>query len=124
SVAAGGAGATGPGNNDTASAMAALQTGLVSFTNAGGTSLGTDSMGGFFSGIVGDVATQVKYAQDDSTVQQTLLSNATNQRQSVSGVSTDEELINVIQHQHSYQAAARLVSVVDDMVQTLVDLGR
>ena len=45
-------------------------------------------------------------------------------RMSVSGVSTDEELISVIQHQHSYQAAARLVSVVDEMTQTLIDLGR
>ena len=73
---------------------------------------------------VGDVATQVSYAQDDSTVQATLVSNASTRRQSVSGVSTDEELIDVIQHQHSYQAAARLVSVVDEMTQTLVDLGR
>jgi flagellar hook-associated protein FlgK len=30
----------------------------------------------------------------------------------------------VIKYQHSYQAAARLVSVVDEMTQTLVNLGR
>jgi flagellar hook-associated protein 1 FlgK len=42
----------------------------------------------------------------------------------VSGVSTDEELISVIEHQHAYQAAARLVNVVNDMTQTLIDLGR
>ena len=40
---------------------------------------------------------------------------------SVSGVSTDEELIAIIQHQHAYQAAARLVSVVNDMMDALVD---
>ena len=42
----------------------------------------------------------------------------------MSGVSTDEELIKVIEAQHAYQGAARLVSVVDEMMQTLVDLGR
>jgi len=39
-------------------------------------------------------------------------------------VSTDEELVSVIQHQHAYAAAARLVTVVDEMMQTLVDLGK
>jgi flagellar hook-associated protein 1 len=73
---------------------------------------------------VGDLATETRYAEDDATVQKTIASSADARRQSVSGVSTDEELMNVVQHQHAYQAAARLVSVVDDMTQTLIDLGR
>lgn len=123
-VAAAGAGAPGPGDNSTASVLAALIGNPVSFTSSSGAAMGTASFSDFYSGAVGDVATQVQYAQDDATVQQTLVSNADQQRQSVSGVSTDDELISVIQHQHSYQAAARLVSVVDDMTQTLIDLGR
>ena len=42
----------------------------------------------------------------------------------MSGVSTDEELIDIIQHQHAYQAAARLVSVVNDMMDALVTMGQ
>ncbi len=43
--------------------------------------------------------------------------------QSVSSVSTDEELINVIKFQHAYQAAAHLlVTIADEMAQTLVTL--
>ncbi|HXT19093.1 MAG TPA: flagellar hook-associated protein FlgK [Gemmatimonadaceae bacterium] len=123
-VAASGGTATGPGNNDVAAQISALRDTPVSFTDANGNPLGSVSVQTFFQQIVGDVATSAKQAQDDSTVQQTLASNAQAQRQSVSGVVTDEELISVIQHQHAYQAAARLVSVVDDMTQTLVDLGR
>lgn len=115
---------TGPGNADVATALANLNTGLVGFTDANGNNLGSSSINDFYSGTVNDLATQVQYAGDNATVQQSLTSNAQSRRQSVSGVSTDEELISVIQHQHSYQAAARLVSVVDDMANTLVNLGR
>ncbi|HEX3866518.1 MAG TPA: flagellar hook-associated protein FlgK [Gemmatimonadaceae bacterium] len=122
-VAASGAGATGPGNNDVALAMAQLQTSTVSFTSSSGAPLGTMSIDDFYNQTVGNVATATQQAQDDSTVQSTLQSNADTRRQSVSGVSTDEELVNIIQYQHAYQAAARLVSVVNAMADTLVTLG-
>ena len=50
--------------------------------------------------------------------------NADLRRKSVSGVSTDEELVSVIQHQHAYQAAARLVTTVNDMLDMLLNIGR
>ena len=104
--------------------MANLRDQTLSITDASGTTVGTNSIGGFFNETVGNLATATKYSQDDSTVQATLACNSLARRTAVSGVSTDEELISVIQHQHSYQAAARLVSVVDEMTQTLVSLGQ
>jgi flagellar hook-associated protein 1 FlgK len=124
SIAASGAGATGPGDNSTALALGNLQTTNVAFTDASGSTLATTSFGSFYNSTVGMVATSVQQAQDDSTVQATLASNADAQRQSVSGVSTDEELVSLIQHQHAYQAAARLVTIVNDMADTLVNLGK
>jgi flagellar hook-associated protein FlgK len=121
-VAASGATATGPGNNEIALALAGLRSNPVSLTSLAGTTTATIS--DFFNETVGSLATDVKQTQDDATVQGTLAANAQTRRESVSGVSTDEELISVIEHQHAYQAAARLVSVVDEMTQTLVDLGR
>ena len=123
-VATAGATATGPGNTDVATQLAGLRDGSVSFTDASGNSLGADSIGGFYAQLVGSVATATHQAQDDATVQGALADNAQSRRLSVSAVSTDEELISVIQHQHAYQAAARLVSVVDELSQTLIDLGR
>lgn len=116
--------ATGPGNVDVANQIAGLQTSQVGITDASGNSLGTDTMGDFYAQLVGGVATQTQQAQDTASVQKTLTDNANTRRQSVSAVSTDEELVNVIQFQHAYQAAARLVTVVDQMTQTLVQLGQ
>jgi len=123
-VASAGAGATGPGNNGVALAMAGLRDSAVGFTSAGGSPITTARFGDFYNETVGVIATAAQHAEDESTVQHTLASNADTRRQSVSGVSTDEELIKVIEAQHAYQGAARLVSVVDEMMQTLVDLGR
>ena len=40
--------------------------------------------------------------------------------QKVSGVSTDEEAINLMAYQRAYQASARFLSVVDELIQTLL----
>ena len=61
-------------------------------------------------------------AENDSTVYATLATQSGMRRESLSGVSTDEELILVMQHQQAYSAAARLVSVVDEMMQTVLQL--
>ena len=113
---------TGPGNNDVAFALAGLRQVPVSLTALNGTTTATIS--DFFNQTVGTLATDVKQSQDEATVQTTLASNAENRRSAVSGVSTDEELIAVIEHQHAYSAAARLVTVVDEMTEVLVNLGR
>jgi flagellar hook-associated protein 1 FlgK len=42
-------------------------------------------------------------------------------RQSVSGVSVDEEMANLVKGQHAYSAAARIITTVDEMLDTLVN---
>jgi flagellar hook-associated protein 1 FlgK len=42
----------------------------------------------------------------------------------VSGVSTDEELTHLIEAQSAFSAAARIVTTVDEMMQTLLDIKR
>jgi len=123
-VAASGAAAAGPGDNATATALATLRSAAVSITDPTGATVGSDSISTWYQSLVGDVATQTSQADDDSTVQSTLASNADQRRQSVSGVSTDEELVSVIEHQHAYQAAARLVTTVNDMLDTLLNIGQ
>jgi flagellar hook-associated protein 1 FlgK len=46
------------------------------------------------------------------------------QRGSVSGVSLDEEAANLLQYQRAYQAAAKIVSTINDMLEAAVNLGR
>jgi flagellar hook-associated protein 1 FlgK len=45
-----------------------------------------------------------------------------NYRESVSGVSLDEEMINLIKFQNAYSAAAKLVSTADEMIQTVLQM--
>ena len=47
-----------------------------------------------------------------------------NYRESVSGVSVDEEMVQLVQFQHAYEAAAKLVVTVDEMLDTIIGLVR
>jgi flagellar hook-associated protein 1 len=86
--------------------------------------LGGRSGAEFYRATVTDLAMQTRGADDSATVFRTLASHIGVRRQSVSGVSTDEELINVMQYQQAYTAAARLITVVDEMVQTVLNMTR
>ena len=60
-------------------------------------------------------------AQGQSNNQQVLVAQLQQQRQQLSGVSIDEEATHLIQYQRAYQAAARVVSVMDSMLDTLIN---
>lgn len=45
-------------------------------------------------------------------------------KESVSGVSLDEEMTNLIKYQHAYQAASILVNTIDGMLETLISWMR
>jgi flagellar hook-associated protein 1 FlgK len=60
-------------------------------------------------------------AQGESANQEVLVKHLQTERDSVSGVSLDEETTHLIQYQRAYQAAARVVTVVDDMLDTLIN---
>jgi flagellar hook-associated protein 1 FlgK len=69
-------------------------------------------------GVGGDAAGARSAAEAASLVRESLEA----QRAAVSGVSLDEESVNLLQYQRQYQASARLISVVDEMTQTLISL--
>jgi flagellar hook-associated protein 1 FlgK len=52
-----------------------------------------------------------------------IMKNLGDMRQSISGVNIDEELANMIRYQHGYNAAARFISTVNSMLDTLMRLG-
>lgn len=63
----------------------------------------------------------VNNALSDQEVVQNMLER---QRDAISGVSLDEEMTDLVKFQRAYQASARLISTIDEMLQTIVNLGR
>ncbi len=115
--------ANAPTDNAVAQAMSALRTdsGSVTYTSPAGV-IETNSFLGFFRNTVTTLGIDVRAAQDDASVYQTLSEQSDARRQSVSGVSTDEELVQMLRVQQSYTAATKLIRVADEMLQTLLQL--
>jgi flagellar hook-associated protein 1 len=94
----------------------ALQIAQLRDTNGG---LGATT-GAFYRDLVSAVGRKVSTSRDEAQVQGTLSGAALSQRLSVSGVAIDEELVEMIQLQTAYGAAARIITTVDEMMATLV----
>ena len=74
-----------------------------------------------WSALIGRVGVTVEAAKDEQTNLQTIVSAINGQRQSVSGVSVDEEMTNLINFQRGYQASARTLTTMDEMLETLIE---
>jgi flagellar hook-associated protein 1 FlgK len=84
----------------------------------------TGSFSSIFSSMVGNAGDQVKTAEDGLQTQSAIMSQLSAQRDAVSGVSLDEEAINMLQYQKAYEAAARFLKVADEMTQTILSLAQ
>ena len=84
---------------------------------SGGTVI--DQYGSFVFSVGSDAANaELQAQQHEASVNQ-----LENRRQEVSGVSIDEESISILQFQRAYEASARVVKVVDELLQVTLSLG-
>ena len=77
-----------------------------------------------YRNVVASIATSVNSAGSTATAARTLATLSDARRESIKGVSIDEEMVNLMKYQQSYAAAARLITVVDEMSQTLINMAR
>jgi flagellar hook-associated protein 1 FlgK len=114
-IAAAGAGGSIPGDNSNAISIANLQ---------GDSTLmpGNSTFDDYFSALVGAIGSDVQASGYNHDHQTSMVQNLENRRQEVSGVSLDEEMVNLIQHQHAYNAAAKMITAADDMLSTLMGI--
>jgi len=77
----------------------------------------------FVSGTISDLALDVSLHQSYTETSGTVLSNLFNERESLSGVSLDEEGVNLLAYEKAYNAAARFMTVIDEAVDTLLSMG-
>ncbi len=94
------------GGNEAALAIAALRGGVAEQD---------------YAGLIGQVGSDVRTAKDDQANLQTTVTAIGDQRQAVSGVSLDEEMTNLITFQRGYQASARTLTAMDQMLETLIE---
>jgi flagellar hook-associated protein 1 len=74
-----------------------------------------------YNAFVTRIGSDVQSTQSAQQTAQSLLSAISNQRQSVSGVSLDEEMTNLITYQQAYQASARVMNAINETLNTLIN---
>ncbi|MEJ9151486.1 flagellar hook-associated protein FlgK [Bacillus smithii] len=81
----------------------------------------TSTINSFYEGIIGGLGVASQQAQRLSNNSNSLVQSADERRQSVSSVSLDEEMTNLIKFQHAYNAAARNITVMDEMLDKVIN---
>jgi flagellar hook-associated protein 1 FlgK len=103
-----------PGNGATAAAIADLRAATIA---SGGTQTVSDA----YAGLVGLVGADARQATEMAANQELVVDHLRTRRESISGVSLDEEAADMIRFQHAYQAAARVITTVDELLDTLIN---
>ncbi len=76
----------------------------------------------YFSTLVSQVGNAVNNASTSATAQTQLVAQAKSLQQQLSGVNLDEEAVRLVQLQSSYQAASKVVTVIDELTQSLISM--
>ena len=79
------------------------------------------SFGGFYQQVIADIGTSARQAAHMVQVHEATLHQYTNNKDSISGVAIDEEMVNLMRYQRAYEAAARLTTAIDEMLDTLIN---
>ena len=105
------------GANDIALAVGSVA--QQKFSTSGGDSI-DGTIGGFFNRTVTGLGTTIAATTNRLDDQQAVQQMASQQRDSVSGVSMDEEMADMMKYQRAYEASARVVRTLDDLLDTIV----
>jgi flagellar hook-associated protein 1 FlgK len=118
------------GNNQNALAIQALQDLRVNinkwtYQNRGGIQSSASQLGTmdeYYNILVGDIGLLDRQAGQNQDLQQSLINQLNELRDSVSGVSLDEEMINMMKYQYAYIAASKMVNASDELLQSVLNM--
>ncbi len=102
------------GDNENALALADLQ---IQNVDIGGQS---ETFDDYYNALVGEIGITTRGYDRDYDFSQNMVNQLSQLRDSVTSVSLDEEMANLIKYQRAYEAAARLIQASDEMMQTLL----
>ena len=101
------------GDNGNATALADLQNAPI---------VAGQTAGNYYSNLIDQVGNDVSNATSKQEAVGLVLQQLTNQQKAVSGVSLDQEATNLINYQQAYEAAARVISTVDELNQAAISM--
>lgn len=82
--------------------------------------LTANNVNDYYISFISELANRGEQVYTISTNQMSMVTSIDNKRMEVAGVSSDEELTNLIKYQHSYNAAARYINVVSEMLEHII----
>ena len=113
------AGTTTNGDGGNALLMAGLQNELVFNSVTWSSESGSFTIDEYYNAVVSTIGIKSFSAQAILRQQEGVMLQLNSRRESISGVSIDEEMIKMIKFQQAYNASARMISIVDEMLDTL-----
>jgi flagellar hook-associated protein 1 FlgK len=81
---------------------------------------GSQTLNSFYANMVGTLGIRSQEASNMKDNYELLVTQIDNQRQSIQGVSTDEEMTQMVKFQRAYEAAARVVTYADSALETII----
>ncbi len=109
------------GLNDNILNMISLFSKEMDFTTGAGSSVYKGSLLNFFSFTTATLATDINNMDKLVETREIVLSNIESDRLSISSVSLDEEAMNMMMFQKSYNAAARYMTTIDQALDTIIN---
>lgn len=82
---------------------------------------GVSNFENYLSSAIVELSIESAHCQKIYESQKVVSQNLENRRQSISGVSLDEEMIELVRYQHSYAAASRLITTIDEAMDVLIN---
>jgi flagellar hook-associated protein 1 FlgK len=110
--------AASPGEGSAGNANASALAGLSSANVVGG-----QTASGFLASFLSQIGNDTAAATTNNSAQQATLTQLTTQRDSLSGVSLDEEASNLTQYQRAYQAASQVFNIANSVMASALNLG-
>ena len=117
------------GDNSNALAITGIQHNSITMKqwefsrgDQGRSSIADSTLDDYYNAMIGDFGVEFRSVKTSREFADSMVTQITEQRNSVSAVSLDEEMIQLMKYQHAFAAASKLLTVADEMLTTLISV--
>lgn len=119
------AGSTPVGNNEAALAIASIKFKVIAAGTGPNDLAESSTLDNYYRYTISQLGVDAQEATRNQANAEMLVGTVDNQRQSVSGVSIDDEMAEMVKYQHAYSASARVMTSMDEILDKVINgMGR